>query len=194
MLNFLGRKSQSFCDGVSRRDILRVGGLALGGLSLPEILRAEAISQSAIAPRHMSHKGVIMIFLAGGPPHQDMFDLKPDAPAEVRGEFNPIHTNVAGIEICELFPRMAKMMDKFAIIRSLKGCLNRHEPHQCFSGFPSGKDVWPCVGSFLTRVEGATDPAVPPFVGLSPQTRHRPWGNPGESSWLGSQIRMVGAL
>jgi hypothetical protein len=126
-----------------------------------------------------------MIFLAGGPPHQDMFDMKPDAPVEVRGEFNPISTNVPGIEICELFPRMARMMDKFAIIRSLKGCAGGHDPHQCFSGYPARKDPWPCVGSFLSRIRGPVDPAVPPFVGLSPNTRHRPWGNPGEPGFLG---------
>src|SRR5687767_14177140 len=120
MLSLLGRPAQ-LCDGVSRREFLRIGGLALGGMSMADILRAEALSG-----QHASKKAVIMIFLSGGPPHQDMVDLKPDAPAEIRGEFNPIPTNVPGLEICELFPQMAKMMDKFTVIRSLVGSEGRH--------------------------------------------------------------------
>src|SRR5690348_154531 len=91
--------SHRFCDGISRRSFLQVGGLALGGLSLPGLLRSEA---SAGIKR--SHKSVIMVFLSGGPPHQDMVDLKPDAPAEVRGEFKPIATNLPGVRICEHLP------------------------------------------------------------------------------------------
>ena len=97
-----GKSNGRFCDGVSRRDFLRIGGLALGGLSLPQILRAEA--QSGV---RRSQKAVIMIFLPGGPSHQDMFDLKMDAPSEVRGEFKPIGTNVAGIHITEHLPKLA---------------------------------------------------------------------------------------
>ena len=85
----------SHCDGVSRRSFLTVGGLAMGGLSLPQLLQAEAKQKIG-----HSHKSVIMVFLSGGPPHQDMVDLKPNAPAEYRGEFSPIETNVPGIEIC----------------------------------------------------------------------------------------------
>lgn len=195
MIELVGRAGQRFCDGHSRRNFLRIGGLAMGGMTLPQLLRAESLVETpsgnpspapASTPK-MSHKGIIMIFLAGGPPHQDMFDMKPQAPREIRGEFSPIRTNVPGIEICEHFPRMAQMMDKFAIIRSLKGCVDRHEPHQCFSGEPDGVRQWPSVGSFLSKLYGPTDPAIPPFVGLSPQTSHRPWGNPGEPSWLGPQ-------
>ena len=96
MLTIFGNKSPRFCDGVSRRDFLRIGGLALGGLSLPQVLRAEA-AQAGGLRRGISHKAVIMIFLPGGPSHQDIFDLKMDAPSEVRGEFKPIATNVDGI-------------------------------------------------------------------------------------------------
>lgn len=191
MLNLIGKPQPRFCDGISRRNFLRVGGLALGGMSLPQILQAESLAQVAqgqpAVTKKMSHKGVIMIFLAGGPPHQDMFDMKPHAPVDIRGEFRPIRTNVSGIEICELFPYMSKMMDKFAIIRSLKGCVDRHEPHQCFSGVPNRKDPWPSVGSFLSKLSGPADLSVPPFVGLSPNTSHAPWGNPGEPGWLGPQ-------
>lgn len=188
MLQFVGRRGPGFCDGLHRRDFLQVGGLALGGLSLPGMLQAEALTNSLAGeplPTAKSHKGVIMIFLAGGPPHLDMFDMKPEAPAEIRGEFRPIATNVPGIEICELFPRMSKMMDKFSIIRSLAGCVDRHEPHQLFSGQTDGRNKWPCLGSFASKIQGPVDPAVPPFIGLSPDCRHVPWGNPGEPAWLG---------
>ena len=99
MLTILGQKSR-FCDGISRRNFLKIGGLGLGGLSLPQLLRAE--TQSGI---RKSHKAVIMIFLPGGPSHQDMFDLKMDAPAEIRGPFKPIRTSVPGIQISEHLPR-----------------------------------------------------------------------------------------
>src|SRR6476661_2682559 len=106
--------SARFCDGISRRNFLKIGGLGLGGLTLPELFQAEAAS--AI---RRSHKSVIMIYLPGGPPHQDTFDLKLDAPSEVRGEFKPIRTNVPGIEICEHLPRLARIADKLAIVRSI---------------------------------------------------------------------------
>src|SRR6201982_869622 len=98
MLSILGR-SHRFCDRLSRRSFLQIGGLAMGGLSLPQLLRAEA--QAGIKS---SHKAVILVFLSGGPPHQDMVDLKPDAPPEIRGEFNPITTSVPGIQVCEHLP------------------------------------------------------------------------------------------
>src|SRR5262245_44178052 len=110
MLTILGHE-QRFCDGVSRRNFLKIGALGLGGLSLPQLLAAEESS----GIRH-SHKAVIMVFLPGGPSHQDMFDLKMDAPSEVRGEFKPISTNVPGIQICEHLPRLAKLADKYTVI------------------------------------------------------------------------------
>src|SRR5919205_685517 len=126
MLTIFGPKTGRFCDGVTRRDFLRIGGLALGGLSLPQILRAEAASGTG-----KSHKAVIMIFLPGGPSHQDMFDLKMDAPSEIRGEFRPISTKVPGIQICEHMPRIAGVMDKLAIIRSIVGARDNHDAFQC---------------------------------------------------------------
>src|SRR5438045_5271790 len=128
MLTILGPRQQ-LCDRTSRREFLKIGGLALGGLSLPQILRAEA--EAGISG---SHKSVIMIFLSGGPPHQDMVDLKPDAPAEIRGEFNPIATSVPGIQICEHLPGMARMMDRLAIIRSVIGSEGAHSAFQCMHG------------------------------------------------------------
>ncbi len=90
MLTIAGRTRSGFCDGVTRRDFLRIGGLALGGLSLPQLLQAEA--RAGVS---RSHKAVIMVFLAGGPPHLDMFDMKPDAPSGIRGEYKPIPNECA---------------------------------------------------------------------------------------------------
>lgn len=88
MLTLLGDHSERFCDGVSRRGFLKIGALGLGGAILPQVLQA----QNAQASGGLKHKAVIMVFLPGGPPHQDMFDLKTDAPSEIRGEFAPIST------------------------------------------------------------------------------------------------------
>src|SRR5580704_16538686 len=111
MLTFFGGKQQ-FCDGVSRRDFLRVGALAVGGLTLADLLRLEA--QGAASGRSRG-KAIIMIYLPGGPTHMDTYDLKPQAASEFRGEFTPIHTNVPGVDVCELMPRQASIMDKMSI-------------------------------------------------------------------------------
>src|SRR6187549_1817515 len=113
MLTIYGKRSR-FCDGVSRRNFIKIGALGLGGLALPQILQAEAK-----AGIRKSHKAIIMIYLPGGPPHQDIFDIKMDAPQEIRGEFKPISTKVPGIQICEHLPRLAGMTDRLAIVRSL---------------------------------------------------------------------------
>src|SRR3569833_2049470 len=186
MLTLLGER-QRFCDGVSRRDFLKIGGLALGGLTLPELLAAEA--QAGI---RSSHKAIIMVFLCGGPPHQDMFDLKPDAPSEVRGEFKPIKTNVSGLEICELMPRLAKIADKYTIIRSLVGARDEHAAHLCYSGYSTAefrKGNWPCLGSAVSRIQGPTEPSIPPFVNLSLHLDFSGWADPGLAGFLGVAYR-----
>ena len=182
MLSILG-KPHRFCDRITRRSFLQIGGLALGGLSLPQILRAEA--HAGISK---SHKAVIMIFLSGGPPHQDMVDLKPDAPVEVRGEFKPIHTKVTGINICEHLPRLAAMMDRFAVIRSLVGSEGHHAAFQCMTGRthqrqPAGG--WPSFGSTVSKLQGPVNQAVPPFVGLSPRMKTATWADSGQPGFLG---------
>src|SRR5665213_3199006 len=106
-----------YCDGLSRRSFLKIGGLAMGGLSLPALLQAEA--QAASPPSRPSHKSVIMVYLSGGLAHQDTFDLKPEAPAGIRGEFKSIATCLPGVQISELLPRMAGVLDKVALIRSI---------------------------------------------------------------------------
>src|SRR5436190_8301291 len=184
MLTIYANRGPRFYDGVSRQNLLRVDALGMSGLLLPQVLQAE----SAGGVRR-SHKAVIMIFLSGGPSHQDMYDLKMDAPLEIRGSFKPIPTNVPGIEICEHMPRLAKMMDKFAIIRSLYGSPDQHASDVCLSGYPIGpkgrQDHHPSLGATLSKLQGPVDRAVPPFVGLTPPTRHAPYSNPGLPGFLG---------
>lgn len=193
MLTIRGNKSAPFCDSVSRRSFLRIGSLGVGsgmlsGLSLPQMLQAEATQ-----PAGSSHKSVIMVYLPGGPPHLDMYDLKPEAPMDIRGEFDPIPTNVPGIEICELMPRMAQMMDKFAVIRSLVGAPRGHTSIQCLTGRyygPPPAGGWPSLGSAVSRIQGAAHPEMPPFVGLASQ-KHlttptlKQWLDPGPPGFLG---------
>jgi hypothetical protein len=182
MLTIPGRPYR-LCDRLSRRSFLRIGGLAMGGLSLPHVLRAQA--QSGVTG---SHKAVIMVFLSGGPPHQDMVDLKPDAPAEIRGEFKPIPTRVPGIDVCELLPRIADRMDRLAVIRSVVGSEGAHAAFQCMTGRPSNRQPqggWPSLGSTVARLQGPVTPTVPPFVGLSPKMKTATWADPGRPGCLG---------
>ena len=183
MLSVVGKKYQ-LCDGMTRRDSLRIGALAMGGLALPDLLRAERAAGIG-----KSHKAVIMIYMCGAPSHQDMYDLKMDAPAEVRGEFRPIPTTVPGIEICEHLPRLAKIMDKLVPLRSVYGSPSgAHDSFICYTGRttqnqPTGG--WPSLGSVVSKVSGPVNRAVPPFVGLSPDAGHPPYGSPGLPGFLG---------
>ncbi|MCA9155288.1 MAG: DUF1501 domain-containing protein, partial [Planctomycetales bacterium] len=171
-------RSSRFCDGVSRRNFLKIGALGAAGLTLPQLFQADAA-----AGQRTSKKSVILVYLVGGPPHQDMFDLKPDAPAEIAGPMRPISTNVPGIQIGELFPRMASMMDKFAIIRSLSDAQAGHDAIQCYTGRthqgrqPAGG--WPQFGSAVAKLQGPANPAAPPFVSLCYECTHGPYNEPG---------------
>src|SRR5262245_31470222 len=184
MLTIFGSKTHSgFCDRIGRRDFLTIGGMALGGLALPQLLEAE--SQPG-----RSHKAIINVFLPGGPPHIDMWDLKPEAPAEIRGEYNPIKTNVTGMEFCELFPRLAKMADKFAIIRSLVDSAGEHNAYQCMTGHVRGREQpppggWPQFGAWVSRLKGNVNPAVPPNISLMYRCGNFGWGDPGDAGFLG---------
>ncbi|MGB1781355.1 MAG: DUF1501 domain-containing protein [Limisphaerales bacterium] len=183
MLTIPGHRAYQLCDGITRRDFLRIGSVGLGGLSLPGLLKAE--SDSGVG---RSHKAVIMVFLPGGPSHQDMFDLKMEAPSEIRGEFNPISTNVPGIQICEHLPLLAKQMDKIAVIRSMVGALDRHYAFQCLTGRHQGNEPpggWPCMGSVLSKLYPPVDAAIPNFVGMSPKMGHVPWSDNGVPGFLG---------
>jgi hypothetical protein len=186
MLTIFGGSSR-MCDGINRRQFLSIGGLSFGcgGLSLASVLRAEA-APATVARRH---KAVINVFLAGGPPHQDLWDLKPDAPSEIRGEFRPIGTNVPGIEICEVFPRLATRMDRCAVIRSVVGCDGAHAGFQCMTGWPQSSlrsiGGRPSIGSAAAKLQGPVDQAVPPFVGLAATTKHVQWSDAGGPGFLG---------
>jgi len=176
MLRILGER-QKLCDGLSRRHFLQIGGLALGGLTLPQLLKAE--SQQGI---HHSQKSVIMIYLTGGPPHQDMFDLKPNAPTDIRGEFRPISTNLPGVQIGEHMPRLAKMMDKVSVLRTLVGSDGRHSSFQCLTGRRFGNQPqggWPAIGSVLSKIRGPVDASVPPDVNLFMKMAHSPYNHSG---------------
>ena len=183
VLSLYSQSQVGFCDGVSRRNFLRIGGLAMGGLSFNNLLRAEAAQKLT-----NRQKAVIMVFLPGGPPHQDMWDMKPDAPSEVRGEFKPINTNVDGIQLCEHLPRLAKLMDKCTLIRSIADSEGRHDAFQCMTGRPTKGQPpggWPSLGSCVTRLQGSVTPAMPPFVGLAPKMGHMPWADNGVPGFLG---------
>ncbi len=189
MLTLLGKIANRgrFCDGLSRRDFLIVGGSMAGGLSLSSLLRAEA--QQGNLP---THKSLINIFLPGGPPHQDMWDLKPEAPAEIRGEFKPIQTNVPGIQICELFPKLAAMMDKLAIVRSIVDARGPHFAEQCMS--PRLDPNSPTLGAWVSRLEGPACPEIPPNLSLFYRTSHAPWGAPGGGGFLGAPYAPYGLV
>ncbi len=171
------------CDGVSRRSFLKIGGLALGGLTLPQLLKAEDSS-----PAGRRHKSVIMIFLTGGPPHQDMVDLKPQAPAEYRGEFQPIRSNVAGIDVCEHLPLMAERMDRLAVIRTLVGSIGQHSAFQCLHGHPNRNQPpggWPCFGSAVSKLQGPLNREIPPSIALQPRMGGPAWSDPGQPGFAG---------
>jgi hypothetical protein len=196
MLTIFGKphRNGGFCDGVTRRDFLTIGGtLAGSALALPNLLAAEA--QSGVK---LGHKAIINVFLPGGPPHLDMWDLKPDAPADIRGEFKPIATNVPGIDVCECYPQLAKMMDKFIIIRSVVGSAGDHDCYQCMTGRkrnPQQAGYWPAMGAWVSKFQGPADPAVPPHLSLMYVTGERRWGDPGDGGFLGiahSPFRLVG--
>ena len=186
MLTLFGRPSQ-FCDGMHRRAFLQVGGLC-GGLGLVDLLRAESKT-----PKKTPHKALINIFLAGGPPHQDMWEIKTDAPAEIRGEFSPIATAVPGIRIGECFPKLAAKMGKLAVIRSVVGCERSHDGYQCLTGWGrrnlQSVGGRPAVGPVLDRLLGPTDLAVPASAALAAKTKHVPWSEPGSAGFLGPALQ-----
>ncbi len=146
---------------VSRRDVLRVGALGVAGLTLADVLRQRAKAGTTAA----RGKSVIMIWMRGGPSHIDSFDMKPHAPAEVRGEFQPIRTNVPGIEICEHLPLLASGMDKLAIVRGIKSNdLGDHTPHYILTGSPD-RGKRPAFGGVVSHLQPRTD-GLPPYVSL----------------------------
>lgn len=193
MLTFLGNRTRDFCDGLTRRSFLKIGalGVGAGGFSLADLYRVEAAQRAtergATGGRH---KSVINIFLGGGPPHQDMWEIKTEAPKEIRGEFSPIDTSVPGIQIGEVFPQIARLMDKCAVIRSVVGATDRHDAFQCMTGWLATdlKSIGgrPSLGSVVSKLQGPTDRAIPPFVGLADKTGEIRWSDSGKAGFLGA--------
>ncbi|MDB5351397.1 MAG: hypothetical protein JWN86_2644 [Planctomycetota bacterium] len=160
MLTLWGSKHRA-CDGISRRDFLRVGALGLGGITLADVLRLRATAGLSGSP-----KAVIMVCLAGGPSHIDMYDLKPNATVDCRGDFKPIPTNVPGFDICELMPLQAKIADKLALVRTVQFVEPmQHELQECYTGFPKSAKR-PTFGSVIGRFLPGHDPLLPRYVSL----------------------------
>ena len=176
MLTFHGSPGR-FCDGHSRRSFLRVGAVGLGGLTLANLMRAEAAGG-----RGKGHKSVIMVYLSGGMAHQDTFDPKPDAPPEVRGEFRAADTALPGVRFTDQVPKLAKVADKLIVLRAVVGQPDEHSSWMSYTGLPmdpAKREKRPHFGSVVAKVQGATDPLVPPFVDLSPTMQHKPYNSPG---------------
>ncbi len=164
---FALRAAETSGARASRRQFLHVGALACGGLTLANVLRARAIAgQSRSNPR-----SVILIWLRGGPSHIDSFDLKPGAPVEIRGEFQPISTILPGVQICEYLPRMSQIMDKLVILRGIRSNdLGDHTPHYILTGFPD-RGVRPVIGSVVSRLQSRRE-GLPPYVSMMYDPRH----------------------
>ena len=168
MFRFGAVNSAPCIDLVSRRGFLRAGGATVGGLTLADLLRGQAQADSNTRP-----KSAILIFLSGAPSHLDMYDMKPQAPVEYRGEFSPIQTNVSGIEVCELMPKQAQIADKFTILRGFQGG-HLHTGNEFFSGYPwqesprasiPGESRRPALGSVVSHQRRANS-AIPAYVSI----------------------------
>ena len=176
-----GQKQLASWNGVSRREALRLGGLTALGLSLPQVLRA----QQATKPKR--EVNCILLWMLGGPSHIDMYDLKPNAPSEIRGELRPIPTNVPGTHIGELMPNMAKCADKFSIIRSMHSYTGSHGQgdHHLMSGNRWTKTIIPPgFGAMIAHQQEQRARETPPFVQLGTITSTN-FGVPGQGGYLG---------
>ena len=130
MLTLWGQGAK-YCDGIQRRDFLRLGAFGLGGFTLADLLRQDARAEPSRRP-----KSIIYVVLGGGPSHIDMYDLKPDAPSEYRGPFAPIATRLPGVRICELMPRQAEMMDRLTLLRGIRSVENDHFLSEVYWALP----------------------------------------------------------
>lgn len=171
MLQIQTGSPQRLCDGTTRRDFIHVGFLGILGLTLADVLRMEAAQAAPLGKPAGNNKNVILIWLHGGQTQLDTYDMKPEAPAEVRGPFKPVKTNVPGLEICELLPRMAKVMDKITIHRGFNHGNNDHfaAAHWMLTGYLGANGVdqrprFPSMGSVAARALGPRKPGVPPYT------------------------------
>jgi hypothetical protein len=181
---YLGRPPATRCDGVSRRDFLRVGALGGLGLTLPILFRAEA--QAAAKPKARA-RSVILVYLGGGLSHHDSFDLKPEAPAEIRGKYKPIATNVTGLSIGELLPRMARVMNRLTLVRSGSHNNDHHETATNWvlcGRFGSAFGDYPAMGAVVAHQVGFRG-SLPPYVAI-PRNPSFTW-ELGKSAYLGGR-------
>jgi hypothetical protein len=164
MLTIQSNSNFATCDGHSRRDFIKIGSLAMGGMSLPQLLRA-----SKANPEASKDKAIIMVYLAGGPTHMDTFDLKEDAPLEFRGDFRSIPTAAKDVRICELLPKLASQMDQCSIIRSISDTVNSHSSFHLMTGHPDKGRIppggWPGIGSVFAKEFGMKE-GTPAYLDL----------------------------
>ncbi len=163
------------CRGFSRRDILRIGTVGLSAVSLPALLRAE---REAAGDRARARaKNVIFIWQQGGPPHQDMWDMKPDAPAEIRGEFKPIATDLPGYTVCELMPRLAQQIKRLCILRGVNHHIPDHNPASMFmlgSGNPPSASLKYPTWSAVVKKETPEIEGLPTAVAIPTEPSEGP--------------------
>jgi len=185
------------CDGLTRRDFVRVGALSAFGLSLPGYLRATttapAASESAGAGAGARARSAVLVFLGGGLSHHDTFDLKPDAPAEIRGDYQPIASTVAGLHLSERLPLLAQCMDKVTLIRSGAHNNDHHETatNWVLSGrFGSAFGDYPAIGAVVAHELGFRG-TVPPYVAI-PRNPSFTW-ELGKSAFLGGRYESFSA-
>src|SRR5438067_8700334 len=165
--------SPRYCDGLSRRSFLQLGVAGMASLGLPQLLRAKEQS-AALNGGSKKNTSVILIWVDGGPSHMDLYDMKPDAPAEFRGIWKPIRTKVPGMDVTELFPKQAQITDKFSLVRSL-----HHDTGDHFAGghrMLTTKDMgvsgantetkFPSIGAIVNREVGPRKPNMPGYVGV----------------------------
>lgn len=183
MLNLLGR-THGFCDGVSRRDLLKVGALGLGGLTLPGLLRARAAA--AAEGKDVRRTSVIYIELAGGPSHFETYDPKPTAPREYRGPLGSVATKLPGVRFSECMVEQAKIADRLAVIRSIHHESSSHQTsaHLTQTGYylrdrQNRDNEMPCAGAVSARLRGANVSGVPAFVSIPTVMRY------GSAAYLG---------
>jgi hypothetical protein len=180
----LGRRAAGRCDGVSRRDFLRVGAVGALGLSLPALLRSEV---QAGGRRQARAKSVLLVYLGGGLSHHDSFDLKPDAPAEVRGKYRPVDTVVSGLRVGELLPLMAKVMNRLTLVRSGAHNNDHHETATNWvlcGRFGSAFGDYPAMGAVVAHETGFRG-QLPPYVAI-PRNPSFTW-ELGKSAFLGGR-------
>src|SRR4051812_48873681 len=207
MLSIPGRGGAT-CDGFSRRELLRVGGAGLLGLSLANLLQLEALGQVAPADPAKragfgSAKNFIFIFLQGGPSHLDIWDPKPDAPDDIRGEFKTIDTKITGVKVTEVMPNLAKILDKTTLIRSVSytpaGLFNHTAAiYQMMTGYtpdkvsPSGqleppnRQDFPCIGAQIARIQPPDVPMLPFVMLPRPLQESNVIGKGGSAGFLGA--------